>query len=48
MYMIFDISQALNLKPNASQKEIEGQCRTLPRKWHPDRFRVRKNDLFLL
>jgi len=29
----------LNLKQNASQKQIEIQCRTLARKWHPDRYR---------
>jgi len=46
MYIIFDISQVLNLEPNASQQEIEVQCRTLPRKWHPDRFRVRKKMIF--
>ncbi|UJR20936.1 hypothetical protein I4U23_024045 [Adineta vaga] len=31
--------QTLNLKSDASQKDIELQCRTLSRKWHPDRYR---------
>ncbi|CAF1365155.1 unnamed protein product [Adineta steineri] len=31
--------EVLNLKSDASQKEIELQCRTLSRKWHPDRYR---------
>jgi len=29
----------LELKTDASQKDIETRCRTLARKWHPDRFR---------
>jgi DnaJ-class molecular chaperone len=32
--------EVLNLRPDASQKEIESQCRALGRKWHPDRYRV--------
>ncbi|CAF2410101.1 unnamed protein product [Rotaria sp. Silwood2] len=31
--------EVLNLDPNASQKAIEAQCKTLARKWHPDRYR---------
>lgn len=31
--------ETLNLKSDASQKQIESQCRTLSRKWHPDRYR---------
>ncbi|CAF1023933.1 unnamed protein product [Adineta ricciae] len=31
--------EALNLKSDASQKDIELQCKTLSRKWHPDRYR---------
>ncbi|CAF2648972.1 unnamed protein product [Rotaria sp. Silwood2] len=31
--------EVLNLSNVASQKDIESQCRTLSRKWHPDRYR---------
>ncbi|CAF3426143.1 unnamed protein product [Rotaria socialis] len=31
--------EVLNLDSDASQKQIEAQCRTLSRKWHPDRYR---------
>lgn len=31
--------EALNLRSTASQSQIESQCRTLPRQWHPDRYR---------
>jgi DnaJ-class molecular chaperone len=47
VYLSFIIFQVLNLKPDASQKEIEAQCRTLSRKWHPDRYRVRTNPLII-
>ncbi|CAM4921773.1 unnamed protein product [Rotaria socialis] len=31
--------KVLNISRTASQKEIESQCRTLSRQWHPDRYR---------
>jgi len=31
--------EVLNLRSDASQRQIESQCRTLSRKWHPDRYR---------
>ncbi|CAF3629181.1 unnamed protein product [Rotaria sordida] len=31
--------EVLGIDPKASQKAIEIQCRTLSRKWHPDRYR---------
>ncbi|CAM4779028.1 unnamed protein product [Rotaria magnacalcarata] len=31
--------EVLNISRTASQKEIESQCRTLARQWHPDRYR---------
>jgi len=31
--------EVLNLRTDASQKDIIIQCKTLARKWHPDRFR---------
>jgi len=31
--------EVLNLRSSASQSQIESQCRTLSRKWHPDRHR---------
>ena len=30
----------MNLRSTASQNEIESQCRSLSRQWHPDRYRV--------
>ncbi|CAF0817389.1 unnamed protein product [Rotaria sordida] len=46
LWMILDFEknekqafEILNLSNVASQREIESQCRTLSRKWHPDRYR---------